>query len=492
MAEALAALPDPHAALEEVLAELTPVELARIWHDWSLWARPSQLLPSGRWRSFGFCAGIGTGKTRSVAEWITAEVHAGRAGSIGMCAQNEAKTFEIQIDGPSGLIAISPPWFKARWVRSRIEWPNGARGYPYTPERPGAMRGPEHDIVWMSELIAWPTVTREEAFDTMEARARVGIAKVVWDTTPKRRHPLLKMLFERQHVAPDLHIIRGGEMKDNVDNLTAEYVADQYRRKAGTRRGNEELLGIYSDGDDEEAIFRESWFAERPMPEAFRRRILAVDPAITSDPRYSDETGIADMGLGFDGQVYAIRNLTDKHRPEEWTPMVVDEYVARGCCLIWIETNRGGDAHVALIRVAARAKGLRVQVLTDEQDKPEATTGVVFVRPINTRGKKVVRAEAAANLMEAKGVKFVAGGRGLERLKDRLGAFDGTERTPDNEVDAFVHGCHELAELGVDAVDGAESIAAAKEGMERLREAMQPRSSLALTALMPRSSGRRI
>jgi phage terminase large subunit-like protein len=498
LAEQLASLPDPQAALEEVLAELTPMELARIHHDWSLWARPKQLIPQGNWRSFGFCAGIAFGKTRAISEFITAEIMEGRAGRIGVCAQNEKKTFEVQIEGKSGLLAVSPPWFKAKWVRGRIEWPNGAMGWPYTPERPGAMRGPEHDLIWMTELIAWPTVTRQEALDTFERRCRLGYGKVLWDTSPRRKHPLLRKLFARNLVNPKRHIIVGGETRENIDNLTAEFVEEQYAEIGGTRQGREELQGLYSDGDDEDDLFRESWFNERPMPDALRRRIISVDPAITSDKRYSDETGILDMGLGFDRQVYAIENMTGVYRAEDWARMVIDEYVRRGCCLIWLETNRGGDSHVAHLRVACehRKAGKLHLVQLGESERPEPAPGTVYVRPINTRGRKAVRAEGAAVLMERGRVSFVAGGRGLEKLRDRLLAFDGTERTPDNEVDAFVHGCHELGDLGGGMVDGAESIAAATQLMGQLREQLQPHSShhssLALQALLRRSSQRRI
>ena len=493
LADLIAATPDPWATLDEVLSSLTTRQKAIGRYDWPIWARSKQIVPQGPWRSFGLCSGMGFGKTRTLAQFITEEVRSGRAGRVGLCAQNMDKTFEVMVDGKSGLLEVSPPWFKARWINGHVEWPNGATAHLYTPERPGAMKGPEHDLVWMGEVTVWPRVPMLEAFTMFQHRCRLGYAKVVWDTNPRKRHLLLRRLFERHRRDPARHIIVTGSMRENIDNLSAEYVEEQYAELAGTMRGAEDLEGRYFD-DDDDALFREAWFelAPRELPDGFKRRILCVDPAITSDKRWSDATGIVDMGLGHDGQIYAIRNDTGVHRAEVWPGMVVDRYVAVRASLIWLETNRGGDSHVALLRVACRDRKLNLVVL-GETERPEWRERTVFVRPINTKGKKVVRAEAAANLMERGRVSFVKGGHRLEELRDRLLAFDGTEKTPDNEVDAFVHGCVELAGLALeDKQDGGESIREATEAAEELRRRLHPSEALTMPALVRRARAGRI
>lgn len=487
MMDELAALPDPWRALDEVLAEMAPAELAHIRYDWSLWRRQKQTIPQGPWRSYGLCTGVGFGKTRALTEWITAEVMAGRAGRIGFCAQNDKKTIEVMVEGKSGFLAVSPPWFRARFTKGRIEWPNGAVAFPYTPERPGAMRGPEHDLVWMSELTVWPRVTRDEAFGTLQRRCRLGYAKVVWDTNPRRKHPLLRQLFQRWRRDPERHIIVTGSTRENIDNLSIEFVEDQYAELAGTTKGAEELEGRYFD-DDEDATFRSEWFdvAPRILPDTFARRILSIDPAITSDKRWSDATGILDMGIGSDGQIYVNRNDSGVHRAEVWPTMVVDAYVSRRCSLIVIETNRGGDSHVALLRVACRDRGLQlVQLGPNEQ--PERKHGTVYVRPMNSRGQKIIRAEAAAQLMQKGRISFVIGGYRLEEVRDRLIAFDGSEGKPDDEVDAFTQGVHELAELSFDRRDGREAIEEATSAMLELQARIDPSRSLSVPALLPRA-----
>ncbi|HEY9552566.1 terminase large subunit domain-containing protein [Allosphingosinicella sp.] len=45
-----------------------------------------------------------------------------------------------------------------RWIASRglFLFPSGARGFAYSAERPGKLRGPQHDFAWCDELAKWP------------------------------------------------------------------------------------------------------------------------------------------------------------------------------------------------------------------------------------------------------------------------------------------------------------------------------------------------
>ncbi len=467
-------------ALDAALASLTVVELAALAHDWPFWAREKQLPPPA-FRSFGLLAGRGFGKTRAIAEHINSEVAAGRAMLIGLAAQNEEKTIAIQVEGPSGLIATAPPWFKPRWeaTAKQLVWPNGARAYALTPEVPGTIRGVDYHLAWLSEIQSWPTATRDEAFSNFMLTTRLGYSRTVWDATPKRRHPILRMLLNRGTSEPDRHVVVRGAMRENADNL-GEGVVDDAEVEIGlhTVRGREELLGIFID-DDEDAMFKQAWIdrAVRDMPERLSRRVISIDPAITSDARFSDDTGIVEMGLGVDGQIYVIRNMTGKHRAEVWPGMVVEAYVDGPCDLIWLETNRGGDAHVALLRVAARDRGLSVVVLGKEE-KPLGRPGVVYVRAINTKGSKGDRAGAAASLTEKGRVSFVRGAK-LGDLVERLCAFDGHGKAPDDAVDAFAHGCVELAGLTADKADYSIGFRGADKAIAGLQAPVAQRSGLA-------------
>ena len=50
----------------------------------------------------------------------------------------------------SGLLAISPPWFKPIYEPSkrRLTWPNGAIATAYSADEPERLRGPQHDLAW--------------------------------------------------------------------------------------------------------------------------------------------------------------------------------------------------------------------------------------------------------------------------------------------------------------------------------------------------------
>jgi phage terminase large subunit-like protein len=48
----------------------SPEEQAALELTWPFWARPSQLAPRGKWRTWLFLAERGAGKTRSGAEWV--------------------------------------------------------------------------------------------------------------------------------------------------------------------------------------------------------------------------------------------------------------------------------------------------------------------------------------------------------------------------------------------------------------------------------------
>lgn len=188
-----------HRKIDEMLDQFTRVELAAHDFDWSgMWARPKQLPPSDDWEIFGYLAGRGNGKTIALSKFVNSEVEAGRAPLICLIAQDEDSSVKLHVEGPSGLIATAPPWFKPTFHVSdlMLEWPNGATAYVRTPEVPGKIRGLEYHLTWASELQSWPTATMNEAWMNVEISTRLGLARIVWDATAKRRHPLLSKLLK--------------------------------------------------------------------------------------------------------------------------------------------------------------------------------------------------------------------------------------------------------------------------------------------------------
>lgn len=466
------------------------VAAAAMAYHWPAWGRPKQVAPLGKWRSWGFLCGRGYGKTRSLAEFITREVYDGHAPRVALCAQNEDKTIEIQIEGNSGLIKVAPPWFRPKYEPSKrlLRWPNGATAHIFTPEVPGAIRGPEFHLSWLSELQSWPASTMMESHDNFMLSTRLGYSRIVWDATPKRRHKILKERLAMAEAEPGKHRVTRGSIYENATNLGEGVVEDLERKMGGTQRGKEELLGEMLD-DDENAIVKQAWIdaVRRPKPEKFARKVIAIDPAIT-ERAGSDESGIILAGLGLDEQAYVLANRTGKYGPAEWAKVVLDLYSNEGASLVLVETNKGGDLVTRNLRAAAHDRGLQVITIGKDERAPMRRDAVVFVREIHTRGTKEDRAQPVAIAYERGRVSHVRG-VDLATLEDTLTTWvpEPGARSPD-DLDALVLAVSELLELGVGRQDNSKDVV----GVGALaRELRSPRKESALAAALRNSGGGR-
>ena len=97
-------------------------------------ARASQRPPAGEWRTFLILAGRGFGKTRSAAEWVRHRVETGAARRIALVGATAADVRDVMVEGPSGLLAVCPPWNRPRYEPSkrRLTWPGGAVATTFT------------------------------------------------------------------------------------------------------------------------------------------------------------------------------------------------------------------------------------------------------------------------------------------------------------------------------------------------------------------------
>lgn len=426
--------------------DIDTLDIAAMAHDWPTWARPRQLAPDTNWKSWGIISGRGWGKTKSCSELTVAEVMAGRVRRIAFCSFNLDEAERTLIYGKSGLIACSPPWMKPAVVKGVLVWPNGAIATPYTPEVPDGPRGPESDWLWCSEVAAWPANTRDEFFSNLRLGNRLPGARMIYDTTPKARNPLVRYLLERAARDPARHIVVRGSTRDNSDNLDTDFVSSLEAELGGTARGRAELEGIFDD-DAEGALFKQEWIdrARRDLPTAFKRRVLSVDPTI-STRKGTDRTGLVELGLGVDDQVYVLGDHTDRMPAEVWGAKLIVMYVDGQCDCIVVERNRGGDLVAANIRASAERRGLRVEVV--DGDAPvRHSPGTIYVKEVISRKGKELRAEPVASLYERGRVSHVRG-VDLTELEDVMTTWqpDAGGPSPD-ALDALVHGVWELASL---------------------------------------------
>lgn len=482
-------LADARRAVAEVIGQFTPSELSALASRWSFWARPKQRPPLGRWRSFGLLTSRAFGKTFALSQHVNEEVYAGRARLVGLSAQNEEKTIAIQVTGPSGLIATSHPDFRPEWHSGTNElvWPSGAKAYVLTPEVPGAIRGIDYHLSWLSEIQSWPTATRDEAFSNFALTTRLGYSRTIWDATPKKRHPILRDLLSRSASDPAKHVVIRGTIHENAANLGDGVIEDLERQYGGTSKGREELLGEMLE-DSETALVKQEWIerTRRPMPDRFSRRVVSIDPAVTNR-RGSDTTGIVDFGLGVDGQGYVLGDDSGKHEVGRWADIVLDRYVQHGCDLVIAETNKGGQLVTQNLRAAAKERNLSV-VVVGKDEQPQRVRGTVFVKEVYARGAKEDRAEPVGTAYQRGRISHVQG-VDLASLEETLTGWEPSPSADSpGDLDALTHAAIELLGLNENRPDASIGF----RGIEQLGKALvQPpkTSSKSFSVLFSGSGG---
>ncbi len=345
LAHRLAALPPDQRAA--VLANLPPEALAAFQHEWRFWARADQLPPTGEWRTWLICAGRGAGKTRSAAEWVREQAESGRRRQIGVIGPTADSLRRIQVEGPSGLLAIAPPWCRPTFspATRTVSWPNGAVAHLFSAEEPDRLRGPNLDAAWIDELCSMEQA--EAMMDMLSMALRLAgpmgdAPQVVISTTPKPI-PVLKTLM----AAPTAAVTRARTLDNaaNLDASTLQYLTTKY---GGTTLGRQELDAEILD-DVDGALWSRALIDSSRVQAApdLRRVVVAIDPSGT---RRGDEAGIVVAGRGGDGQCYVLADLSAKLSPEGWARKAVQAYHTHAADRIVAEANFGAEMVEATIR----------------------------------------------------------------------------------------------------------------------------------------------
>jgi Terminase large subunit, T4likevirus-type, N-terminal len=150
-------------------------------------ARPSQRPPASDWRVWAYVAGRGAGKTRAGACWVQHRAEAGIMKLGCLIAPTKADIRDVMVEGPSGLLAVAPPWCRPRFEPSkrRVVWPTGARAVCLSGEEPERARGLNVDTLWADELACWQRA--ESTWDLAMLALRAGTdPRAMITTTPRR------------------------------------------------------------------------------------------------------------------------------------------------------------------------------------------------------------------------------------------------------------------------------------------------------------------
>jgi len=156
-------------------------------------------------------------------------------------------------------------------------------------------------------------------------------------------------------------------------------------------------------------------------PPDLRRIVIGVDPSVSSTGR-QDECGIIAGGIGYDNNVYILRDISAILSPVEWARVAVGAYKdLRADCVV-AEINQGGD----LVELNLRSVDPNVPV-----EKVRATRG------------KILRAEPVAALYEQGRVHHVGN---FKELEQEMISYTGDKgQSSPNRLDALVWLIFELA-----------------------------------------------
>jgi len=278
------------AQVAHALAALSDAEARTLMYDWEgVWARDKQLPPPDPWMVWMIKAGRGFGKTRVGAE--ETRKAADRFPLLHLVARTTSDIRDVMVEGPSGVLAVSPPWNKPSYQPSkrRLVWPNGCKAILFSADEPDQLRGPQCYWAWADELAAW---RYPDAWDQLLFGLRLGTNPQAVVTTTPRPTPLIRDLVKRATT-----IVTNGSTYENKANLAASFLTELTAKYEGTRLGRQELYAELLD-DTPGALW--TWPLLEPIrvpaAPALRRIVVAVDPAVTSKAN-SDETGLVVVGL---------------------------------------------------------------------------------------------------------------------------------------------------------------------------------------------------
>ena len=403
-----------------------PVDRLTLLHrDFITLAHPHQVprahaANGGPWTTWLMLGGRGAGKTRLGAEWVRALVHGHapyaeqRALNIALVGETEHDVREVMIEGPSGLLGVSPRAERPQWTasRRRLEWANGAVAYAFSAEDPEQLRGPQFDAAWCDELAKWRRA--DLTFDMLQFGLRLGAQPRQLVTTTPRPIKLIKRLLNDPRTA-----VTRASTHANARFLSPAFLDAVVGRYAGTRLGRQEIDGEVIEERADALWTRgaiEAARVEKAPP--LMRVVVGLDPPGSARPG-ADACGIVAAGLSEAGTVYVLEDASvEGLSPERWAARAVALFRKHQADSLVAEVNMGGDMVRAVLQQIDRNLPLR---------QVRATRG------------KYLRAEPVALLYAQGRVKHV--GASLAALEDELCDFgpDGLSdgRSPDR-LDALV------------------------------------------------------
>lgn len=369
-----------------------------------------QVPPSGDdWDIWIMRAGRGAGKTRGAAEDTLAFIRANPGIRMGIGAPTLGDARAVCAEGESGLITIAREEFNFNRSLLEARHRNGAYVRFMGAEDPDRWRGPQWHRLWLDELGSWPKASFEQAI----FGNRLGThPRLVISMTPRP----IKWIQELE--ALPTTVVTRATTRDNpyISEIFKRRILERYE---GTHLGRQEINAEYVD-DIEGALWLRSWIDDnrRLVAPQLSRIVVPIDPAVTSE-KGSDETGIAVVGLGNDGEYYVLHGEGYRLSPDGWANRAVDLFDQFQADRVLGEVNNGGDMVESTIRSVRRT---------------------IPFKSIHASRGKAVRAEPVAALYQQGKVHHVGI---FASLEDQMCTFP-VANEHDDLVDALVYGVTEL------------------------------------------------
>lgn len=278
--------------------------------------------------------GRGSGKTRAGAEWIADGIRDGRLMRPALIAATHDEARAVMIEGPSGLLGVSPGAVYEPSNR-RVIWPSGAVARVLSAEEPDSIRGFQFDAAWCDEFCKWRDA--QKALDIALLALRLGEdPRMMVTTTPRNMAPLKRLL-----ALPDTVVTRASTA-DNEDNLADGFVADMQARYAGTRLGRQEMDGDLIE-DNDAALWQRDWIEKSRLRTAPQLQCIVVGVDPPAGLR-GDECGIVVAGTDANGQGYVLADRSAAGlTPAQWSARVIAAYEEFKADAIVAEANIGGE-----------------------------------------------------------------------------------------------------------------------------------------------------
>ncbi len=219
--------------------------------------------------------------------------------------------------------------------KRRLTFPNGSIATTFSADEPNRLRGPQFHWAICDELAAWNRA--ENALDMLLMGVRLGVdPRIAISTTPRPLKVIRELLDD-----PSCVVVRGSTY-ENRANLAPKWLTDIISKYEGSRLGRQELEGEILD-DVPGALWKRDMIKSiTKAAEAFRRVVVAIDPAVTNVDG-SAETGIVVGAVGESGQFYVLDDLTVSASPDGWARQAVTGYYKYKGDRVVGEVNNGGD-----------------------------------------------------------------------------------------------------------------------------------------------------